>query len=1187
MKRFTKALSMLLAIVMVVGLLPLSIIAEDIQNTHTVQFKLNYNGAHKIPSQKVADGECAVQPEDVTREGWIFEYWYVKTGDGIQKFDLSQPITEDVTLYSRWDEDITYWGPIWNRGILNGITESEKDDESETEGDDVYTVTFDPNGSEVENIPEPQQVKSGECAVMPDEPTKAEQIFGGWYTEPNAVTRYDFDTAVSESFTLYAKWTAEDAGTIDFDNDSVPKTIESMQGASDANDDTDEDGLSDYIEIYVLGSSPALVDTDGDSVNDGDEDPDEDMLTNLEELALGTDMESCDTDSDSLEDGAEIRTYKTDPLAVDTDGDGAFDGYEVVNGTDPTIYNESFEVRYTSGESRDAVTAEVSIKLKGSQINTLSVVPVVNDTLFPDDFPGYMGQAYDFTVDGTFDKAVIRFRFDPQSLSAGDVPAIYYFNEEKQELELLETKVEGDIASAEVTHFSTYILINRTVYESAFQTRWEDTWDSESTFTGVEIVLVIDDSGSMDWNDGYNQRLSVARTLVDKLPADSKIGIVRFASSTTKLTQNLITDKETAKDYLTTSYFYSSGGTYMYNAINSSFDIFESTDKEILKMMVVLSDGATSDTGKHSAAVLSAVNNNIRIYAVGLGSSTSYFTKYLKPLAQNTGGEFYLAANADALADIYEDINKKIDIATDSDYDGIPDYYEEHMIAFNGKSINTDKNDADTDDDGLTDGEEVEVKLVYNEDETKVYVKGCITSDPTTKDSDYDGTNDDKDKGPMDNWFAGTLSTNYASSDIYTHMDYRWFYGSNTSYNSDLSTLSSLLASAVYSGNSLALRDSLSTRKTTGKTLPSVLDYFGMKDTKTVSLTKEKYKDVHLSEVGLGYREVEYNGVIRNVVAVVVRGTNSSIEEWTSNFDIGNINDVSSYSGWNNTKNHAGFDIAANRIMEIVNSYVADNELTDVVYWVTGHSRGAAIANILGAMFADAGKSAFTYTYASPNTTRAENASSYRAIFNVINTDDFVPCLPMEDWEYTRYGRVAEVILAKNYESAWEAMTGICDYNPDNNDMDGTIKAIADVLDDDDDPRSACYSYTCSCHGDGSGNNISITNRGTSEESREKAIKKIPANAMPYCEITRYDGFFIAGWDFKVCQTPEYFMQLLAAIMGKAIDAYRFGVELNIADRYENAKKQIVDSYLSGIEHAHYTESYYVLADNIGTGSFN
>lgn len=225
MKRFTKALSMLLAIVMVVGLLPLSIIAEDIQTTHTVQFKLNYNGAHKIPSQKVADGECAVQPEDVTREGWIFEYWYVKTGDGIQKFDLSQPITEDVTLYACWDEDITYWGPIWSRNIIGAIESSKNDDNSDTE-DGSHTVTFASNVANTANMPDPQEVNHGELLTKPNDPTKAGYIFKGWYTE-DYMSLYDFKTAVTDDLIVCALFVFDNN---DDDNDGASNGWEVENG---------------------------------------------------------------------------------------------------------------------------------------------------------------------------------------------------------------------------------------------------------------------------------------------------------------------------------------------------------------------------------------------------------------------------------------------------------------------------------------------------------------------------------------------------------------------------------------------------------------------------------------------------------------------------------------------------------------------------------------------------------------------------------------------------------------------------------------------------------------------------------------------------------------------------------------------------------------------------------------------
>lgn len=42
-------------------------------------------------------------------------------------------------------------------------------------------------------------------------------------------------------------------------------------------------------------------------------------------------------------------------------------------------------------------------------------------------------------------------------------------NEEEQLLEALDTTVRGNCASAVVSHFSKYILINRTVYEESFE----------------------------------------------------------------------------------------------------------------------------------------------------------------------------------------------------------------------------------------------------------------------------------------------------------------------------------------------------------------------------------------------------------------------------------------------------------------------------------------------------------------------------------------------------------------------------------------------------------------------------------------------------------------------------------------------------------------------------------------------
>lgn len=108
--------------------------------------------------------------------------------------------------------------------------------------------------------------------------------------------------------------------------------------------DTDEDGLSDAIEagalvqgsdspgIYAGFSDPLQVDTDNDQVDDA------------VEADHGTDPYASDTDQDGLTDYEEIFDWGTDPTNADTDGDGFTDDHEVKNrdaeGLDPLFHDE-------------------------------------------------------------------------------------------------------------------------------------------------------------------------------------------------------------------------------------------------------------------------------------------------------------------------------------------------------------------------------------------------------------------------------------------------------------------------------------------------------------------------------------------------------------------------------------------------------------------------------------------------------------------------------------------------------------------------------------------------------------------------------------------------------------------------------------------------------------------------------
>lgn len=80
--------------------------------------------------------------------------------------------------------------------LLVSCTPKESEKES-------FTVTFEVAGG---SLVTEQLVVDGEKVVEPDDPTRLAYIFDGWYTDPNLTTLFNFDTSVTASIRLYAKW---------------------------------------------------------------------------------------------------------------------------------------------------------------------------------------------------------------------------------------------------------------------------------------------------------------------------------------------------------------------------------------------------------------------------------------------------------------------------------------------------------------------------------------------------------------------------------------------------------------------------------------------------------------------------------------------------------------------------------------------------------------------------------------------------------------------------------------------------------------------------------------------------------------------------------------------------------------------------------------------------------------------
>ena len=146
-------------------------------------------------------------------------------------------------------------------------------------------------------------------------------------------------------------------------------------------------------------------------------------------------------------------------------------------------------------------------------------------------------------------------------------------------------------------------------------------------------------------------------------------------------------------------------------------------------------------------------------------------------------------------------------------------------------------------------------------------------------------------------------------------------------------------------------------------------------------------------------------------ILAVLSGTKG--EEWLSNFEIG-------YSA-----RHLGFsraaDCAEQRLCEYLMSRPPRGEAS---FFVTGYSRGGAVADILSKRLCDRfGSDAVrSYAFASPNTTTAFRGARYDSLFSLIRDEDFFTRLPLSKWGYTRFGR--EVRLSGDVSRGYRSISG-------------------------------------------------------------------------------------------------------------------------------------------------------------------
>lgn len=166
-------------------------------------------------------------------------------------------------------------------------------------------------------------------------------------------------------------------------------------------------------------------------------------------------------------------------------------------------------------------------------------------------------------------------------------------------------------------------------------------------------------------------------------------------------------------------------------------------------------------------------------------------------------------------------------------------------------------------------------------------------------------------------------------------------------------------------------------------------------------------RDIDLVAYAMGHQTIEGEAGAVPLVVLAVRGT-SRTTEWVSNANVADGVTDGNY----NVEYHEGFDAAADEAYGHVAQYLVHHgvPMDQARIWIVGHSRGAAVADMIAAFMCESGEfdpaHIFTYAFATPAHTRRKDAHSatFDGIFNIIDPVDYVPRLPLESWGFRRFG---------------------------------------------------------------------------------------------------------------------------------------------------------------------------------------
>ena len=1028
--------------------------------------------------------------------------------------------------------------------------------------------------------------------------------------------------------------------------------IAALFGVSPDEYDTDGDGINNYTEVYITSTDPSVPDTDKNGVSDENEDADGDGLSNIFELDNALKPNNKDTDGDGLSDGEEVNETGTDPKSPDTDGDGLSDKDEKLLGTDPlkektdgvTADSERVFEQTLSAENFDEILLDsesgaipsLMLKAKGN-INNRIFVKKASSNGFADS-RAVIGTAVDISGEELGEgKISFLLKNDPRfSLFKDGVKetfstsVICRYNNGAVEYLQTEYNADENTVSAVINEAGTYFVLDvnnmfgelgydlpSSVYSNRVTAHIKPKRSSDA-MAQADIVFVIDTTGSMSEEiNNVKENISAFADALKEKGVSGAFALVSFQDLEADGENSTVVHKNGTDNwfYDTESFINAisalalgDGGDYPECALDALetarlLDMRASAGK----IFILVTDANYKTDNRYGIVSMDDEINLLKNAGVvcSVISKPFWEEEYSKLCTETNGtwGSIYGDFNTE-LTSVADKIGS--DIVGDGYWiylDGtVPTPVRLDDKPYSGSTVDTDKDgipdirelvniepDGEVDLDALL--YEVSGGIITGTSYGSVKTYSYI-SDPTVVDTDYDGVEDPADPMPLVNVNKGILHYAYDNKacNIEFKTDYRDLIdGDNTKYSKDLSILSLLYAADTYDESYIELTSGITVGGSdTGKNLGTLLGLDP--DSQFISIEASDYavdKD-DITDFFVGHKKILHNGVENEVIIVAVRGTNATVEEWSSNFDVGADTKEyyaalgKSHPHWNNKNNHKGFDVTATRVYEKLMSYIEEN--VDLKarknILICGHSRGAAIANILGARFEreHTDYNSFTYTFATPYNTTDANALSYKTIFNTVNKDDIITYLPLEKWGFKKYGSTKAVSVREYYasgtsEGTFKWLTGV-DYNDDGG-TQRTLDCFAVIVDN----REQIYKLDTSEDGTVYENDIGHLTKGGAEKELVELQATLESERLArFCTLKVVGS--LAWWHVEVNYSPAYFMQIIANM------ATSTGPLLgrDVKGKYATAKTSFVASsgvvIVGGLTHPHMQPTYYLIVYN-------